>query len=143
LGRILAIDFGTKRIGLAVTDPNQIIATALDTIPSAEILDYLKNYFSKESVSKIIIGEPKHLDGSISGPIEALCNFKKALSRLFPSIPVESIDERFTSKIAFESMILSLISWFNSWVSCWRATFMSHVPLNLSTATICFGMSLI
>ena len=107
MGRILAIDFGTKRIGLAVTDPNQIIATALDTIPSAEIFDYLKNYFSKEPVSKIIIGEPKHLDGSISGPIEALSNFKKALSRLFPLIPVESIDERFTSKIAFESMILS------------------------------------
>ena len=55
MGRILAIDFGTKRIGLAVTDPNQIIATALDTIPSAEILDFLKNYFSTESVSKIII----------------------------------------------------------------------------------------
>ena len=107
MGRILAIDFGTKRIGLAVTDSNQIIATALTTIPSAEIFDYLKIYFSKESVTRIIIGEPKHLDGSISGPIEALSNFKKALSRLFPLIPVESIDERFTSKIAFESMILS------------------------------------
>lgn len=107
MGRILAIDFGAKRIGIAVTDSNQIIATALDTVPSAEILNYLKNYFSKEKVSKIIVGEPKHLDGSESGPVEALKNFKKALTRFFPHIPIESIDERFTSKIAFESMILS------------------------------------
>jgi len=107
LGRILAIDFGTKRIGLAVTDPNQIIATALTTIPSAKIFDYLNSYLSKESVSQFVVGNPKHLDGSESGPIEALNNFKRALNRMYPSIPLESIDERFTSKIAFESMILS------------------------------------
>jgi putative Holliday junction resolvase len=105
LGRILAIDFGTKRIGLAVTDTNQIIATALETIASASIFEYLKSYVGKESVSKIIVGEPKHLDGSLSGPVEALSNFKKALQRLFPNIPIESIDERFTSKIAMNTLI--------------------------------------
>lgn len=105
--RILAIDFGTKRIGLAVTDTNRIIATALDTVPSAQIFDYLTNYLKKENVSQIVIGLPKHLNGSESGPIEALNNFKKAISKLFPNIAIESIDERFTSKIAVDSMLLS------------------------------------
>lgn len=107
MGRILAIDFGTKRIGLAVTDSNRIIATALDTVPSAKIYEYLTTYFAKEVVTQIVIGQPKHLDGTESGPVEALNNFKKALHRLYPSIAVEGIDERFTSKIAFESMFLS------------------------------------
>jgi putative Holliday junction resolvase len=107
LERILAIDFGTKRIGLAVTDTNRIIATALDTVPSAQIFDYLTNYLKKENVSQIVIGLPKHLNGSESGPIEALNNFKKAISKLFPNIAIESIDERFTSKIAVDSMLLS------------------------------------
>lgn len=107
MARIIAIDFGTKRIGLAVTDPNQIIATALDTVASSTIIEYLKNYIEKEIVELIIIGEPKHLNGNESGPVEALANFTKALTTLFPKIPIKKVDERFTSKIAFQSMVQS------------------------------------
>lgn len=106
-GRILAIDYGTKRVGLAVTDSLQLIATHLKTVHSEELLPFLKEYVSKENVVELVIGQPKHLDGSLSGPLEALQNVKKALSRTFPGIPLKEVDERFTSKIASASMFES------------------------------------
>ncbi len=97
MARILAIDYGLKRTGLAVTDPLQIIATGLDTVETKELLPFLKNYFSEEEVEGIVIGEPKHLDGTpthLMPKIEALI---KKINELFPDIKVDLQDERFTS----------------------------------------------
>lgn len=103
--RILSIDYGIKRTGLAITDELQIIASGLTTIPSNEVITFLKDYFSKENVSKVLIGEPKQMNGqpSESAPIieKFVSNFKAA----FPDIVVERVDERFTSKMAFQTMI--------------------------------------
>lgn len=105
MARILAIDYGAKRTGLAVTDPSRIIATALDTVPSHTLMDFLKNYFQKEAVSEVVFGMPKQLDGSPTNAtalVEAAVNrFKK----LFPDKKLFLHDERFTSKMALESMI--------------------------------------
>jgi putative Holliday junction resolvase len=104
--RIMAIDYGLKRIGLAVTDPNRIIATALDTIHPNKIIEYLKNYLTREEVECFVVGEPKQMDNtpsSISPQIEA---FIKILQKNFPGIPVERMDERFTSLIASQSMLM-------------------------------------
>jgi putative holliday junction resolvase len=103
--RIIAIDFGTKRVGLAVTDPLQMIAGPLKTVHSSELIDYLKNYFAIEKVESIVIGEPKHLDGTLSGPREALENMIKNLSKTFPDKEIHRVDERFTSKLAMDSLI--------------------------------------
>jgi len=103
--RIIAIDFGNKRCGIAVTDPLQLIATALITLEPKEVIPYLKKYLEKENVETIVVGEPKHLDNSLSGPIEAIENFVRSLQNAFSSIVVKRIDERFTSKIAARSMI--------------------------------------
>ena len=103
--RILAIDFGTKRIGIAVTDPLQLIANPLQTIPSKDIFQFLKEYIQQEPVETIVIGEPKSMDGNPSGPVEALRNFLVALKRSFPTIKIEQVDERFTSKLALSAMI--------------------------------------
>ena len=105
MSRILAIDYGTKRVGLAVTDENRIIASALDTVHSKDIIDYLKQYFSKNKVEIIVLGEPKRLDNSPSQSAEAINNFERHLSRVFPDQKIERMDERFTSKIAFQTMI--------------------------------------
>jgi len=106
MGRILAIDFGTKRIGLAVTDSLQMIAGPLKTVTSEEALPFIVSYCEKEKVEIIVLGEPKHLDGSASGPQEAIQNFLKALERKLPAVKMERMDERFTSKLAFDSMIM-------------------------------------
>jgi putative Holliday junction resolvase len=103
-GRILGIDYGTKRIGLAVTDSLQLISGPLKTVHSQDVLDFLKDYIFKENVIEIVIGNPMHLDGSLSGPQESLSNFIKALNKTFPQIPVIKLDERFTSKMALASM---------------------------------------
>jgi putative Holliday junction resolvase len=104
--RIMAIDYGLKRIGLAVTDPNRIIATALDTIHPNKIIEYLKKYLIREKVECFVVGEPKQMNNtpsSISPQIEA---FIKLLKKNFPDIPVERMDERFTSLIASQSMLM-------------------------------------
>jgi len=104
--RIMAIDYGLKRIGLAVTDPNRIIATALDTIHPNKIIEYLKKYLTSERVECFVVGEPRQMDNtpsSISPQIEA---FIKILQKNFPEIPVKRIDERFTSLIASQSMLM-------------------------------------
>jgi putative Holliday junction resolvase len=103
--RIIAIDFGTKRIGIAVTDPLQMIANPLKTVTNEEAIPFLKTYLSKENVETIVIGEPKHLDGSASGPQESIANFVRAIEKAFPTVKIVRVDERFTSKLAFGAMI--------------------------------------
>jgi len=98
--RILAFDYGTKRIGIAVTDPLQIIATGLDTIHPKDIIDYLKKYLSAEQVELFVVGEPKQMDGTASQSAPHIKGFITLLKKNFPEIPVEKIDERFTSKMA-------------------------------------------
>jgi putative Holliday junction resolvase len=105
LSRILAIDYGLKRTGLAVTDPLKIIATGLTTVESNQLIPFLKNYFNKEEVELIIIGEPKNLDNTPTHgtlPVEKII---KELKKNFPSIPIQKVDERFTSKMASRAMI--------------------------------------
>ena len=98
--RILAFDYGTKRIGMAVTDPLQIIATGLDTIHPKDIIEYLKKYLQREQVELFVVGEPKQMDGSPSQSSPHIKGFITTLKKHFPGIPIERIDERFTSKMA-------------------------------------------
>ena len=103
--RILAIDYGQKRTGIAVTDELQIIASGLTTIPSATTINFLKDYFNKEIVSKVLIGEPKQMNGDPSQSTEIIEAFVKKFKSFFPDMPVIRVDERFTSKMAFQTMI--------------------------------------
>ncbi|SFW51406.1 Holliday junction resolvase RuvX [Chitinophaga sancti] len=105
MGRILAIDYGKKRTGLAVTDPLQIIATGLTTIPSQTLIPYLKKYFETEQVEMILIGEPKNLDGSDTDATALVAECVRILKKNFPAMPLKQVDERFTSKMAFQTMI--------------------------------------
>ncbi len=105
MGRILAIDFGQKRVGLAVTDPMQMIATRLTTIPTNEIWIFLKDYFSKENVEKIIIGYPVQMNNQPSQAVQYINPFLKKFQKEYPEMPIEQVDERFTSKMAFQTMI--------------------------------------
>jgi putative Holliday junction resolvase len=105
LARIICIDYGGKRCGLAVTDPLQIIATALTTVATKELYSYLSTYFATEPVELIIIGEPLNLDDT---PTHATPLVKKAileLNKKFPHIPVQTVDERFSSKNAVRAMV--------------------------------------
>lgn len=105
MSRIMAIDYGSKRVGLAVTDENNIIASALTTVHSSEIIEFLKNYFSKHNFSTIVIGEPKTLSNEMAQSGEMINNFVKHLSKTFPDKTIVRFDERFTSKMAFQTMI--------------------------------------
>ena len=105
MGRVLAIDYGTKRVGLAVTDSLQIIASALETVHTAEILNYLVSYCEKENVETIVVGEPKKLNNESADVEQHIKGFIRNLKKQMPSIKIEREDERFTSKIAFRSMI--------------------------------------
>jgi putative Holliday junction resolvase len=105
LARILSIDYGFKRTGLAVTDPLQIIASGLATVESKQLIPYLKDYFQKEPVELIIIGEPKNLDDSDTHATPLVEAFIKELQKNFPQIPVKKVDERFTSKMAKDAML--------------------------------------
>jgi len=107
MARVLAIDFGTKRVGLAVSDPGGMIACPLETIENHLLQERLENYFSREPVDTIVLGEPKRWDGSLSGPVEALENFVRYLKRRYPDKKIVRIDERFTSKIAMQTLITS------------------------------------
>jgi len=98
--RIMAIDYGTKRIGIAVSDLLQIIANGLDTVPTKEIFDYLKDYISREPVYKIVVGEPLHLDGNPTYVTPLVHEFADKLRKLYPDIEVILQDERFTSSDA-------------------------------------------
>jgi putative Holliday junction resolvase len=103
--RILAIDYGIKRTGIAVTDDFQIIASGLTTIPSEITIDFLKDYFSKENVIVVLIGEPKQMNGQPSESTEIIEKFVRKFKTTFPDMKVERSDERFTSKMAFQTMI--------------------------------------
>ena len=105
MARILAIDFGTKRTGIAVTDELQIIASGLTTVDTKDLITFLKDYIEKESVELFLVGEPKQLNNEVSESEEFIEPFLKTLSNTFPTIPIKRIDERFTSKMAFQTMI--------------------------------------
>lgn len=105
MGRILAIDYGVKRIGLAVTDEMRMIAFGLTTVPAAEIIAYLTDYFQKEKVNLIVVGEPKQMDNSPSESETHIKLFIEKLTEKFPTIPIKRHDERFTSKMALQTML--------------------------------------
>jgi putative Holliday junction resolvase len=101
----MAIDYGKKRTGLAVTDPLQLIASGLITVLTHELIPYLKKYMAAEPVELILIGEPKNLDGTSTDATALVTECIRILAKNFPQLPVKKIDERFTSKMAFQTMI--------------------------------------
>ena len=105
MGRILAIDYGRKRVGIAVTDELKIIANALTTVHSKDIMQFLKDYLSKEKVECIVVGLPKQMSGEASESEKYITPFVKQLQKEFPGLLIERYDERFTSKMAFQTMI--------------------------------------
>ena len=105
MGRILAIDYGQKRVGLAVTDELQIIANALTTVRAADIIPFLREYMSKEKVDCFVVGEPKRMNNTPSQSLQFIEPFIRSLKKIFPEIPVERMDDRFTSKMATQVLI--------------------------------------
>jgi putative Holliday junction resolvase len=105
MGRILAIDYGRKRVGIAVTDPQQIIATRLTTVASHTIWDFLNDYFQKENVDEVIVGYPMTLNNQPSEAVIYINPFLKKFESKYPEIKLKIFDERFTSKMAFQTMI--------------------------------------
>ena len=105
MARILAIDFGKIRTGIAVTDELKIIASGLTTVNTSDLLSFLKEYTSKEKVELFLMGLPKQMDNSDSESEALILPFLKKIEKLFPQIPMKRIDERFTSKMAFQTMI--------------------------------------
>jgi putative Holliday junction resolvase len=104
MGRIMAIDYGTKRTGIAVTDPEKIIATGLTTVPSHELLKYLEKYIAANSVDYFVVGDPKQMNNLASESAKAINDFVEKLKKKFPDISVKRFDERFTSKMAIQSI---------------------------------------
>ncbi len=105
MGRILAIDYGGKRTGIAVSDPMQIIATGLDTIPSHELIPFLKKYIETEEVELIIIGMPINLNGTDTDGTAAAKNAIVRIQKAFPLLKIKEVDEQFTSKMAKQAML--------------------------------------
>ena len=105
MARILAIDFGKKRVGLAVTDPAKIIATRLTTVPANQIWVYLEEYFSKETVETVVVGYPRQLNNEASEAVRYINPFLRKFQQNYPEMRLELADERFTSKLAFQTMI--------------------------------------
>lgn len=103
--RLLAIDFGGKRTGIAVSDPQKIIASALTTLASQELVPFLKDYCEKEEVEAFVLGMPHNTDGSATNATEMVENLARHLQKVFPDIPLHLHDERFTSKMALDAMI--------------------------------------
>jgi putative Holliday junction resolvase len=101
----MAIDYGRKRVGLAVTDPMQMIANGLETVHAKDIIPYLKEYFAKEQVDEIVVGYPRQLNNQPSEAVEFVEPFLKHFRKQFPDMPVRLVDERFTSKLAMQAMI--------------------------------------
>ncbi len=110
MGRILAIDYGVKRSGIAITDELQIIASGLTTIATKDLLPFLKTYILKEQVELFIIGEPKQMNYEVSESEVFIKGFIDKLTKAIPNIPIKRVDERFTSKMAFQTMIDSGLS---------------------------------
>lgn len=105
MGRVLAIDYGKKRTGLAVTDPLQLIANGLATVPTAGVFDYIMEYIKREQVERIVVGLPKQLDGSPSENMKRIVPFVNRLKNALPTLPVDYFDERFTSVLAHQAML--------------------------------------
>ncbi|SIS89126.1 putative holliday junction resolvase [Zobellia uliginosa] len=105
VGRLLALDYGKKRTGIAVTDELQLIASGLTTVPTAELVDFLKDYVQKEKVDRFIVGEARQMNNEPSESEAFIVPFLNRLAKVFPQIPIERQDERFTSKMAFQTMI--------------------------------------
>lgn len=105
MSRILAIDYGRKRTGLAVTDPMQIIANGLTTVATHELVDFIQKYVCQEKVERIIIGHPKQMNYEDSENMKNIIPFMNRLKKLLPEIPVELVDERFTSVLAHQAML--------------------------------------
>ena len=105
MARIMAIDYGTKRCGIAVTDPLQLISSGLSTIHSKDLIVFLKQYFSKEAVECVVVGEPKQMNNEPSQSAEHVNIFLIKFKKEFPDMKLERMDERFTSKLAFQTMI--------------------------------------
>ena len=105
MSRILALDYGEKRIGVAVTDEMQIIASGLTTVPTDEIFEFLKKYLQNEKVELFLVGEPKQMNNTASQSEKFITPFLSKLAKMFSDIPIKRVDERFTSKMAFQTMI--------------------------------------
>ncbi|MGV6828733.1 MAG: Holliday junction resolvase RuvX [Flavobacteriales bacterium] len=105
MSRIIALDFGTKRTGVAITDPLQIIASGLKTVSTIDLLDFLNEIIPSENIETIVIGEPKQKDGTPSDIEIEIKKMIRSISKLFPTIKIERIDERYSSKMAFQTMI--------------------------------------
>jgi len=105
MARILALDFGTKRTGIAVTDELQIIASGLTTVETKTLIPFLTDYFEKEAVELVVIGEPKKLNNEVSQSESAIQSFLEKFKKVFPNMQIQREDERFTSKMAFQTMI--------------------------------------
>ena len=107
MARILAIDYGTRRCGIAVTDPLQIIATPLTTVDALQLRPFLKEYMASEAVERIIIGYPTQLDGKDTHATKPVRDIMRLLKRDFPQIPIEPVDEQYTSKMAAQALVQS------------------------------------
>ncbi len=105
LGRIIAIDYGNKRVGVAVTDPLKLIASPLDTVHAKDIILFLKKYVQQEPVETIVVGMPRTLENTPTDVTSAVVGFVRKLKKELPEIPVFTIDERFTSRMAFQAML--------------------------------------
>ena len=105
LGRIVAIDYGTKRTGVAVTDPGQIIASPMETVPTHELMLFLESYFKSEVVDTMVVGYPRKMDNTESESMKQIRFFVEAFKRRFKGIRVEWMDERFSSKLAMDAMV--------------------------------------
>ena len=105
MARILAIDFGTKRTRIAITDEMQIIASGLTTVVTKELIPFLKQYISEEKVELFVVGEPKQMNYEASDSEASIAKFLVQLEKAIPHVPVKRVDERFTSKMAFQTMI--------------------------------------
>lgn len=105
MGRILALDYGSKRTGVAITDEMKLIASGLTTVATSELMDFLKKYNASEKVELVLVGEPKQKDGTHSSIEEEIQKFLKKFSKVFPDLDVKRVDERYTSKMAFQTMI--------------------------------------
>jgi putative Holliday junction resolvase len=105
MGRIIAIDYGSKRVGIAATDPMQIIASGLDTVHPNELVDFLKKYMQTEQVDCIVVGEPKRLNNQPAQAAQGANQMTEKLKKAFPNVKFDRMDERFTSKMAFGAMI--------------------------------------
>jgi putative holliday junction resolvase len=110
VARLLAIDYGTKRVGIAVTDPLQLIASALETVPAKDVFLFLKTYTAREEVEAFIVGMPSRLDGTATDATPHVKGFIRALRKAFPEVPIHEHDERFTSVLAHRAMLAGGLS---------------------------------